>query len=159
METLDSPVFEVKQDSQWHKDTVFRNQKRKEFFKELSEKYLTDNGFAFYHEGHFGIYGHSKDYETYKDELTKNPDKNGIHTFKKRSKYHKIFKEMLEGFEDKYSPFKAHDVFGTNNMKASQWLGDRWFWSVKDKSQVVGDEVEPLDYKDYLKVVMEHVEE
>lgn len=159
MQTLDSPVFEVKQDSKWYKETKDRRDGREEFFKRVKENgYFKDNGFAFYDEKHFGIYAESDDYETYKNELSKNPDKNGIHKFKKNTEHYKIFHEMLSKFEP-HDPFKCHDVLGFNNPKSSQWIDGRWFWSVKDESQVVGKEVEKIDYKNYLKVVMEHVED
>lgn len=159
METLDAPVFEVKQDSEWYKETAKRKEAQKEFFKEVNEEYFTDNGFVFYHEEYFGIDGDSKDYEMYKSELKKHPDKNNIYIFKKRSKYYPIFKEKLAKFQNKYSPFKAHDVLGMNNMTASQWVDGRWFYGVKNADQVEGREVEPIDYKEYLKIVMDALEE
>ncbi len=158
MQTLDSPVYEVKQDSQWYKDTIETREKRAEFFETLNKDYFQDNGFAFYHDEYFGVYGSSRDYETYKDELKKNPDKNGIYIFKKRSKHYQVFSEMLKEVEKKDDPFKRMDVFGLNNTKASQWINGRWFWQVKDLSQVKGDEVEPIDYKDYLKICMEQID-
>lgn len=162
MQTLDAPVFEVKQDSDWYKNEVERRKKTKEFFNKIRNDYIEDNGFAFYHESHFGIYADSKDYETYRDELTKHPDKNGLHTFKKRSTHYKVFKEMLEEIPSN-NPFKPHDVFGSNNMNQSQWLRGRWFYSVKDENRVpensIGIEIEPISYKKYLEIVMDVIEE
>ncbi|WP_143804809.1 hypothetical protein [Paraliobacillus ryukyuensis] len=158
MQTLDSPVFEVKQDSKWYKNTIERERKRKEFFKKINSTYFKDNGFAYYHDEHFGVQGESDDYEAYKDELKKNSDKNGVYIFKKRSKYFDIFSEILKEVEKNNDPFKRMDVLGMNNAKGSQWLGDRWFFSVKNESEVVGKEVEKMNYKDYLKVVMEHTD-
>ncbi len=158
MKTLDSPVYEVKQESDWYKKTAARREKRRNFFKEINEKYFKDNGFAYYHSEYFGVSGDSEDYEVYKDELKKNPTKDNIYIFKKRSKYYPIFKEMIEEIDDNYSPFEGHDRLGTNNMTGSQWIGDRWFWGVKNESNVKSDEVKPIDYKEYLQVIMETVD-
>lgn len=156
--TLNAPVFEVKQDSEWYQYKKAQTQRERSFFKEILSNYFEDNGFSYYHDDHFGVSGDSKDFEKYKDELTKNPDRNGVHTFKKKSKHYPIFREMLKDVVDK-DPFKPHDVFGRNNLKASHWLGDRWFYGVKDASKVLNNEVEPIDYKEYLKVFMDSSEE
>jgi hypothetical protein len=153
MQTLDAPVYEVKQDSEWYKAAIKRNKDINDFFKKVNEEYFKDNGFVFYHSEWFGIQADSEDFETYKDELLKNPEKNGVHIFKKRSKYFNIFKELIEQIEE-ISPFKPHDALGMNNISASQWIGDRWFFGVKHEKLVKGDEVVPVDYKDYLKLVM-----
>ncbi len=152
MNTLNAPIYEVKQDSEWYKETAAYRERQKQFFKEINEKYMKDSGFVYWNSEYFGIDGNSSDYETYKDELRKNPD-DGVYIFKKRSKYYPIFKEMIEKI-GKRNPFKSHDVLGMNNMTGNQWVGKRWFYGVKDPSAVVGDEVTPIDYKEYLKVVM-----
>jgi hypothetical protein len=157
MSALDAPVYEVKQDSRWYKSEVKREQDIKNFFERINTQYFSDNGFSFYHSEYFGVNHKSKDYETYKDEVTKNPNKDGVHTFKKRSKHFKVFKEMIEQIENS-SPFKKHDVFGLNNLTASQWIGDRWFFGVKNEKSVKSDEVEPIDYKEYLKLLMENLD-
>lgn len=157
MNTLNAPVYEVKQDSQWYKQKVKQKSDIKKFFEKVNSEYFKDNGFSFYHSEHFGIQAESKDLETYKDEVSKNPNKDGVHIFKKRSKYFKIFKELLDQIEEVY-PFKAHDVFGLNNLTASQWIDNRWFFGAKNEKYVKGDEVEPIDYKEYLKLVMETLE-
>ncbi|AUJ23147.1 hypothetical protein [Virgibacillus dokdonensis] len=162
MQTLDAPVFEVRQDSDWYKEEIERREKTKEFFNKIQNGYIQDNGFAFYHESHFGIYADSKDYEIYKSELTKHPDKNGIYTFKKRSTHYKLFKEMLDDIP-RISPFKPHDVFGLNNMNQSQWVGDRWFYSVKDENKIpqesIGIKIEPISYKKYLEIIVGIIED
>ena len=155
-QTLDAPVYEVKQDSEWYIETKARNKRQDEFFKEINTTYFEDRGFAYYHSEYFGVDKRSKDYEKYKDELLKNPDKNGIYIFKKKSKYVPIFKEMIAKVGEK-NPFKSHDVFGANNLKQSQWIGDRWFFSVKNEEYIKDpkEEVQSIDYKEYLKVVMD----
>jgi hypothetical protein len=154
MQTLDAPVYEVKQDSEWYKNRVKRDLQIKEFFKKINAEYFKDNGFSFYHSEWFGVQGDSADYETYKDEVMKNPNKDGVHIIKKRSKYFAIFKELLEQIDDS-SPFKSHDVLGFNNISGSQWVGNRWFFGVKHEEFVKGEEVTLIDYKEYLKVVMD----
>lgn len=155
MQTLAAPVYEVNQDSEWYKKMQKRNKDINKFFKDINEEFgFEDNGFSFYHSEYFGVSAHSKDYEKFKDELLKNPESNGMHPFRKRSKYYQIFKKKIEQIED-ISPFKSHDVFGTNNISASQWVKDRWFFGVKNEEYVKGDEVSPIVFKEYLKVLME----
>lgn len=154
MNTLDAPVFEVKKDSDWYKETKQYNERRKNFFEEMNKTYMKDSGFVYWHSEYFGILGSSADYETYKDELKKNPVEDRIYIFKKRSKHYPIFKEMIKQIGDR-DPFKSHDVLGMNNMTGNQWIGDRWFYGVKNEECVTGEEVEPIDYKEYLKVVVE----
>jgi hypothetical protein len=157
MQTLDEPVYEVDQNSEWYQKERKRRDDIDNFFKEVKEKYGFEQGFSFYHSGYFGISGGTKDYEVFKDELLRNPDKN-FYPFKKRSKYYKDIQKMIEQIEE-ISPFKSHDVFGLNNVSASQWIGDRWFFGVKQEKQVKGKEVSPIDFKEYLKIVMEHIED
>lgn len=159
MQTLDAPVYEVKQDSDWYKKALKRRSDIDKFFEIVKEKYGFGSGFSFYHSEYFGIHSGTKDYETYKDELLKTPDSNNksFYPFKKRSKYFNEIKNLIAQIEE-VSPFKAHDVLGLNNVKASQWIGDRWFYQVKNEQHVKGDEVTPIDYKDYLKVVMNTLE-
>lgn len=64
---------------------------------------------------------------------------------------------MIEQIEEVY-PFRSHDELGLNNMTGRQWIGDRWFFGVKTEQLVNGDSVVATDYKDYLKIVMEHLD-
>lgn len=153
-ETLSSPVYEVKKESEWYRQMKEMKEKQKEFFTKINEEYFEDNGFSYYHSEYFGVQADSKDYEKYKDEVVKNPKDNGFHAFKKRSKYYPIFREMLKEIPER-DPFKSHDVLGLNNISGSQWIGDRWFFGVKHEKYVKGDEVEPVAYKEYLKAVMD----
>jgi len=157
MQTLDEYVYEFKQDSKWYQGKVKEREGIKDFFNKINNEYFEDNGFSFYHEEHFGVQGYSEDYEKFKNEVKKNPDKNGVHIFKKRSKYYSIFKDMLKEINI-ISPFMAHDVLGSNNMRASQWLGDRWFWEVKNPDAIKSDQVEPVVYKEYLEVVKDSID-
>jgi hypothetical protein len=157
MQTLDAPIYEVNKDSEWYIKQKKRRDDIDEFFKKVKEKYGLMDGFSFYHSEYFGIRAGTKDYETYKGELLKNPDSKGFYPFKKRSKYFKEIKELIEQIEE-ISPFKSHDIFGTNNTSASHWVGDRWFFGIKHEKYVKGDEVTPIDYKDYLKIVMDNLD-
>jgi len=160
METLNSPVYEVRQDSEWYKNHMERKRLIKDFFRNVNSTYFKDSGFSFYHSTCFGIQGYSADYETYKSELLKNPNKDGVHLFKKKSKYFNIFREMLEPIGDP-NPFKIHDVFGLNNAKASQTLKGRWFFEVGNENLIKDKEhkeITPIDYKEYLTFVMENLD-
>ena len=157
MQTLDAPVYEVKQDSNWHKLKVKQIKDRENFFDAFENKFGFKEGFSFYHSEYFGVYGGTEAYEFFKNELVKNADKNNWYAFKKRSKYFKEIKGILGQIEE-VSPFKSHDALGLNNVTASQWLGDRWFFGVKNEKHVKGDEVTPVDYKDYLNLVMSNLD-
>ncbi|WP_137743386.1 hypothetical protein [Robertmurraya siralis] len=157
METLDSPVFEVKQDSEWYKAQVRRRNDINKFFDAFEEKYGVRKGFSFYHPDYFGVYGDTETYEVFKNELVKNPTKDNWYAFKKRSKYYKEIKSLLVNIEE-VSPFKAHDVLGLNNVVAGQWINGRWFYQIKKEDLVKSDEVTPIDYKEYLKYVMDNIE-
>jgi hypothetical protein len=153
MQTLDAPIYEVKQDSDWYKSAKKRNCDIDNFFIAFNEKYGIEKGFVFYHSDYFGVHAGTEAYEFFKEEILKNPD-GDFYPFRKRSKYYKEIKELLDQIEDR-NPFRSHDVFGLNNVTASQWIGDRWFYGVKDSKPVKGVEVAPIDYKTYLKVVMD----
>ncbi|MGG3890188.1 hypothetical protein [Metabacillus fastidiosus] len=157
MQTLNAPIYEVKQDSSWYKAEMKRKEDIKIFFEKIKSEYGLGEGFGFYHSEYFGIHAETKDFEAYKDELLKNPNNKDFHPFKKRSKYFQPIKELIEQIEEA-SPFKSHDVLGTNNISASQWIGDRWFFGVKHEKYVKGDEASPIDYKEYLKIVMDNLD-
>ncbi|MCM3227540.1 hypothetical protein [Terribacillus saccharophilus] len=156
MSTIDAPVYEVRQDSDWYKSEVKRTEDINNFFDAFKEKYGV-TGFTFYHDEYFGVIKDTEAYEKFKDEVVKNPNKDGIYAFKKRSTYYKEIHAMLSEIEE-ISPFKPHDVLGINNMAASQWIGERWFFSVKNENLVEGNEVKPINYKDYLQIVMDNLD-
>lgn len=158
MKTLDAPIYEVKQNSEWYKSEKKKREDINIFFDKFKKKYGTNIGFAFYHSEYFGVQAGTEAYELFKEEVTKNPKEKDFHPFKKRSKYYTEIKELIEQIEE-ISPFKSHDVFGLNNVSASQWIGDRWFFGVRDIECVKGEEVTPIGFKDYLKVVMEKLEQ
>lgn len=156
MDTLASPVYEVKQDSDWYKSMKKRRSDIDNFFVSFKQKYGIDKGFGFYHSEYFGVHAGTEAYEFFKGEVLKNPDSNGFYPFRKRSKYFKEIKELLNQIEEN-SPFRSHDIFGLNNISGSQWIGDRWFFGVKHEQHVKGDEVDPIEYKSYLRVVMDFI--
>lgn len=159
MKTLDSPVYEVDQNSEWFKANIQEKERLKQIFKEFEEKYGTSHGFGIYHEEYFGVKHGTPAFEIFKDDLKKNADnEHGFHSFKIRTQSYKDIKEMVKGFE-KTSSFKSHDVFGFNNATRSHWVKDRWFYQVNDPELVTSDEVKSINYKDYLDLVMETIEE
>ncbi|MCM3413552.1 hypothetical protein [Metabacillus litoralis] len=156
MQTLDAPIYEINQDSEWYKSALKRSEDINKFFMKFEEKYGIKEGFSFYHSEYFGVYEGTEAHDFFKGEILKNP-KDGFYPFKKRSKYFDEIKSLIEDIED-VSPFKAHDVLGLNNISGSQWLGDRWFFGVKHKKYIKGDEVTSVDYKEYLKAVMNELD-
>ncbi|APH36031.1 hypothetical protein BHE96_10775 [Bacillus subtilis] len=156
MQTLNAPIYEVKQESNWYKAEKKRKEGINTFFDKFEEKYGVEEGFAFYHSEYFGVYEGTEAYELFKNDIVKNP-KDGFYAFKKRSKHFNEIKSMIEQIE-KVSPFRSHDELGFNNMTGRQWIDDRWFFGVKSEQLVKGDNVVAIDYKDYLKIVMEHLD-
>lgn len=156
MQTLDAPIYEVNKESNWYKSALKRKEDINNFFDKFEEKYGIKKGFSFYHSEYFGVYEGTEAHELFKDEVLKN-QKDGFYPFKKRSKYFNEIKSLIEQIED-VSPFKSHDVLGLNNISGSQWIGDRWFFGIKHEQYVKGDEVTPIDYKKYLKIVMDTLE-
>ncbi|ATO28927.1 hypothetical protein C6370_20145 [Bacillus atrophaeus] len=156
METLDAPIYEIKQESDWYKTEKKRREDINKFFDKFEETYGINKGFSFYHSEYFGVRAGTEAYDFFKDEVVKNPTKAGFYAFKKRSKYFTDIRSMLEQIEE-VNPFKGHDVFGRNNITASQWVGDRWFFGVRDEKRVEGEEATPIDFKDYLKIILERL--
>ncbi|WP_342496908.1 hypothetical protein NYE36_09935 [Bacillus sp. FSL R5-0593] len=157
METLDAPIYEIKQESDWHKTEKKRREGINKFFDEFEATYGIKDGFSFYNSEYFGVRAGTEAYDFFKDEVMKNPTKDGFYAFKKRSKYFSEIGSMLKKAEE-VNPFKGHEVLGRNNIAAYQWIGDRWFFSVWDEKRVEGEEATPIDYKEYLKIVMEHLD-
>ncbi|MDW8515095.1 hypothetical protein [Priestia flexa] len=156
MQTLDAPVYEVNPESDWYKSASRRKEDITNFFNKFEEKYGVKEGFSFYTSEYFGVYEGTEAYELFKNDILKK-QKDGFYPFKKRSKHFREIKTLIDQIE-KVNPFKTHDVLGLNNISASQWVGDRWFFGVKHKEYVKGNEVTPIDYKEYLKVVMNTLE-
>lgn len=156
MGTLDAPIYEVKQDSDWYKAEIKSKEAKRNFFKILKEKFGAVEGFAFYHDEYFGVEEGTEAYEVFKDEVSKNPKKHGFHPFKKRSKHYEEIKSLIAAIEI-VSPFKAHDAFGLNNVTAHHWVDGRLFYGVKSDKGIVSEEVAPVSFKDYLQVVMDNL--
>lgn len=178
MQTLSEPLFELNPESESYKKFKAKKDAQpriNEIFKSVANEFDYEiKEFAFYGSGGFGFYYGTNGYEKFKDELVKNADKNNVHKFKVSSK---TFKQMSPKFVEidnilhTVSPFALHDIFGLNNLTASQWIGDRFFVEVKNadrtKELLVSDrrkknfEVEPvkeITYKEYLQLVMNELE-
>lgn len=165
MQALSEPVVEMKKESK-----VFKGFKKREedqpkiiaTLKEFAEEYdVTLENFAYYNARDFGFV-EGKEFEKYRKELTKNPDKNGIYLFKKNTVIYKEIKEKLKIIDDVNQSMALswllHDAVGFNNPRYHQWLGDRLFVEVKDGEMAIktGDAV-AVNYKEYLQVLMENV--
>lgn len=178
MQTLSEPLFEVNPECDYYK--LVKRKKDNEpkvdqIFKDVANEFGYDyNDFAYYGCSGFGFYGGTKSYEKFKSDLTKKADRNGIHTFKLTSKIFKLISPKFSEVDDLLksgSPFTIHDIFGWNNLKASQWIGDRLFFEVKNVDQTEKllnaenrrerFEIEPvmkINYKNYLELVMEKLD-
>lgn len=180
MQTLQGPVYEIHQESDYYKVVKERkdsNVRVNEILGGIAKEFGFDSAeFFYYGSGGFGFERYSKGYEKFEVHLTKNADRNGIHTFKRNSipykKISKLLKEVYE-IEEKVDPFALRDIFGFNNLSASQWVGDRYFVGAKSEELVLeriearkskvatkdGDDfIEPIaqiSYRDYLLLVAE----
>lgn len=178
MQTLSEPLFEVNPECDYYKRVKRKKDnepKVDQIFKDVANEFNYEyKDFAYYGCRGFGFYGGTESYKKFKDDLTKKADRNGIHTFKLTSK---LFKEISPKFSEvddmlkTGSPFDLHDIFGWNNLSASQWIGDRLFVEVK-KAERTDEllnsdkrrerfEVEPvmkINYKDYLKLIMKELD-
>lgn len=177
MEALSEPLFEINQDSDYYKKIKEVKDARPRINKvlqEIGEELGFDSKeFAYYGSAGFGFYGNSTAFDKFENELTKKPDRNGVYLFKKRtSSYKKISPKLLEleKINRSVSPFALHDIFGLNNLKASQWVGDRYFVEVKSASvtrdkvssperikQYAIEPVKEMEYKQYLLLVVEEI--
>lgn len=157
MATLSHPVYEVKQDTKWYKEKLKWRKGSKQFFEDLDKDYGIKVGFHYYHSTYFGMTPDCTKFEEYRDQLTKNANKDGIYTFKKTSKMFKELSERIKAFDLVYA-FQHHDELGLNNVTRSQWLDDRWFFEVKNEKFVEGNSVELIDYKEYLKFIVDSLE-
>ena len=178
MQTLSEPLYEINQESEYYKKAKWKKDQNKrinEIIDELANELGFDGEeFRFYGSGGFGFEYNSNGYEKFKDQLTKNPDSNGIYTFKKSSKTYKIANPKLieiDKIQQSVSPFALHDIFGWNNLKASQWIDDRLFIEVKNSEVTVKkimsesrskqypiEPVKEIPYKEYLQLILNFVE-
>ncbi|WP_143804728.1 hypothetical protein [Paraliobacillus ryukyuensis] len=175
MQTLDSPVFELNKESDYYKKIKEVKDSQpiiNEILDQVASKLEIDpKEFLYYNAGGFGFEKYTDSYMKYQDKLTKNPDRNGVHTFKRSTNEFKEISSMIneiDKIKKTVNPFALHDIFGFNNLKASQWIGDRFFVGVKSEERTMGNveerknqSIEPvkdISYKEYLKLVMEHTD-
>ena len=179
MKTLNAPLFELNQQSIYYKvlkEVKDNNPRIDQIIRKTAELIGYDSSeFVYYGSRGFGFYGDSKAYEKFKDQLTKRPDRNGVYTFKRTtSTYKTVSPRMLEieKIQSKINPFALHDIFGLNNLVATQWIEDRFFVEVRSeedtKKLLVSErrrkqcEIEPvkeIGYKEYLELVMTKVDD
>lgn len=175
MKTLNSPLFEVNQESDYYKKVKDRHDKNSRVNEILAEvaKTLEVNldEFSYYSSSRFGFSKYTAAFDKYKEQLTKNADRNGIHTFKMKTPGLKLIGPMLKEIDEINSsnnPFEIHDIFGWNNLTASHWIEDRLFIEVIDEEitkklltsldRKTRYEVEPIkeiSYKEYMSLALE----
>lgn len=180
MQTLQGPVYEIHQESDYYKVVKERkdsNVRVNEILNGIAKEFGFDVAeFFYYGSGGFGFERYSKGFEKFDIHLTKMADRNGIHTFKRNSipykKISKLLKEVDE-IEGKVDRFALHDIFGFNNLSASQWVGDRYFVGAKSEEVVLErmearklkvaskdgvrfiEPIAQISYRDYLLAVAE----
>lgn len=175
MKTLNAPLFELNPESKYYKTIKAikdSNSRINEILGEIASEFDFElDEFSYYGSRGFGFKYDTESYEKFEAHLTKKPDSNGVHTFKKTTATYKLISPKLVEVDEilsKKDSFALHDIFGFNNLKASQWIKDRYF--VEVKSETVTQEalnssergkrfeVEPVmeaSYKDYLLLITE----
>lgn len=174
MKTLNSPLYELNQDSEYYKilkEVKDSQPKINEIIREIAELVgFESKEFLYYGSRGFGFYRNSLAYEKFENQLTKNPDGNGVYKFKRTSPTYKIISPKvleIERIKNKVNPFALHDMLGYNNLVASQWVEDRFFVEVKSedtterilnaderRKQYEIEPVKEVSYKEYLELVM-----
>lgn len=179
MQTLNEPMYEINQNSEHYKKAKWRKDQQgriNEIITSVALEYGFDaEALQIYSHACFGFKWHAPDVDKFKEHLTKNSDRNGIHTFKKTSKLFKEISPKLKELTDidrSVNPFALHDIFGLNNLVASQWIGNRLFVSVKDQAhtekllksegrstQYPVEPVKHISYKEYLQLFISATEQ
>lgn len=164
MSALSEPVFELKQDSEIYKKLKKRKDMQKDIndiIDEIASEYeFNPEDFAYYSSLSFGFSAGTDSREQFKSHLTKRSDENGIYKFKKNQKLYKEISEKMKDIDeinDIVSPWWMMDVFGLNNAKATQWIGDRHFIQVKNESKASARQTEKVQYTDYLEILNRHL--
>lgn len=165
LSALSEPVFKLNQDSEIYKNIKKRKDRQVEIDKlidGIANEYGFDaKEFNYYNSNRFGFLEQSEAFEKFKDNLTKNSDRNGVFTFKKNTKCFKEISEMMKGIDEIHnlvSPFALHDVFGLNNVNRSQWIKDGYFVEVKDSKRAkLSKSATEVDYKEYLELLLQYV--
>lgn len=176
MKTLSEPVFELSKESKYYKvlkDVKDAQPRVNEIFESVSNKFGFDpKEFRFYNSGRFGFERYSKGFKKFEDQLKKTADRDGIHAFKKASPVFKEAKEELKEIDEitsQLNPFALHEIFGFNNLKAMQWIGERFFVQVKSEEvtrkamqetsrNYDSEPVQEITYKEYLQLIMDKME-
>ena len=172
MKTLNEPMYEINQDSEYYKKAKWRKDQQgrvNEIITSVALEYgFEPEALQIYSHSCFGFKWHAPDVDKFREHLTKKSDRDGIHSFKKTSKLFKEISPKLKEITDidrSVSPFALHEIFGLNNLVASQWIENRLFISVKDQmhtKKLLNSEnrslrypVEPIkhiSYKEYLQL-------
>ena len=174
-QAISEPMFEINPESDFFKRSKAvreANDKIYAIIDEIAEEYGFDaKEFPHYDSGACGFLSYSDGLKKFENEVKKNPDRNGVHTFKKNSKMWQEIKPRMQQVADYYkagpSPFALMDIVGINNSKFTQWIEGRMFVQVKDKETVLramaGPDrrkrflVEPIletPYEDYLTLLL-----
>lgn len=177
MKTLNAPLFELNPESKYYKTIKIikdSHSRINEILREIASEFdFKLDEFSYYGSRGFGFKYDTEAYEKFENQLTKKPDRNGIHTFKKTTAIYKLISPKMVEVDkilSKRDPFGLHDIFGFNNLAASQWIKDRYFVEVKSEAitrEALNSsdrgkrfEVEPVmeaSYKDYLLLITEEL--
>lgn len=151
----ESPLFEMSQESDLYQRTKKNNAERLAFVLEIEKEFGFNDHFAF-RDNHFGLEIGSEAEQKYEASLTKG-DWYGYRKFRKASKeYKKLLSLYQKHCHTFVNPFDNLDAFGLNNGTVTQWVGDRWFITVRDGSLVCAS-AKPTHYETYLRAMHDEV--
>jgi len=149
-------LFEMSPSSDLYIRTKKSNAERLAFVLEIEKEFGFNDHFA-YRDNHFGLEIGSEAEQQYEKSLTKG-DWYGYRKFRKASKeYKKLLSLYQKHCHTFVNPFDMMDAFGMNNGTVTQWIGDRWFITVRDGLQVCAS-AKPTHYETYLRAVRDYKE-
>ena len=114
MRTLNTPLYEVKQDSELYRNGKRRLDSIEEFFNSFKEKYGSTEGFSFYTSRDFGVHVDTPCYEIFKDSVEEG-DKPGYYSFREDSEHYQEIRPMIRKTVD-YDGFVLSATFGLFNI-------------------------------------------
>lgn len=169
MNALNQPVYELLPTSKEYKSRKKLRDDREamdKILKIISKRSGVDQrDINYYKNGRFGILADARGFKKFRSEIMKSPDKNGVYLFKKTSDIYKqnaAHLQELANYHSQVDPFGLHDVFGLNNFKRSQIIGDRLFVEVVSESSVpekTKDEWKQVPYEEYLEIFTQILKE
>lgn len=157
---LSEPVYRIKEYSNLNRLYVEKEKQGKVISEEI-KRVITE--FPHFGDGVLGIWSRScmgikvgsSVEEEYEAELTKK-EIQGYRIFKKKSPTLKVLKDLLgdslEAFNTVRANYKLelHTRYGINNVSGTHFIDGQLYVGLRKEPEENSDELEPIDYKEYL---------